>query len=423
MESITDLAPEIQKRIRDFEQFLARKGMKRPEVKFTGAIVTAMLKKPHVHLTVLARNLEEKISRKKTWERLNRNLSKEDLGKELIEANIQRNAHKIREFKYCAIDGSDIQKPEAKQMKGLGRVRDGSKKRKDKKAVIGNGYYWLNAVMANKEDILPVHSDIYSLNQEAHNHVSEHTKIHEIIDMIHDIHPDAIYTIDRAGDGGAIITPLIDKNIKFVLRGQSKRSLRLHVNSAKTTNIKEIAKRTKTSLSFKSPRNGEMFSVGIRKVYLDDTPLWLVVSRRQSSADALSWYLTNVQGSRQMVMMTTLEAYGLRWRIEEYHRQIKQDYHLEEICLRKYNAIKNMGVIVMLAASFIARLPENLAIKLIALSNLLPRKRLSDMPSYQYYMITAAVSRAMQFAHKRRWKPLRMRKRDYFQLNLDLTGF
>ena len=166
-----------------------------------------------------------------------------------------------------------------------------------------------------------------------------------------------------------------------------------------------------------------MFSVGMRRVYLDDTPLWLVVSRRQRSADALSWYLTNVQGSRNAVMMTALDAYGLRWRIEEYHRQIKQDYHLEEICLRKYNTIKNMGVIVMLAASFCARLPENLVIKLLILSNLLPRKRLSDIPSYQYYMITAAVARAMEFAHKRRCKPLRIRKRDYFQLNLDLKGF
>lgn len=101
MESITDLAPEIQKRISNFTQFLVGEGMKRPKVKFTGAILTAMLKEPHVHLTVLARSLAEKISPKKTWERLNRNLSKEDLCKELIRSNVRRNAYKIRDFKYC----------------------------------------------------------------------------------------------------------------------------------------------------------------------------------------------------------------------------------------------------------------------------------------------------------------------------------
>ncbi len=33
------------------------------------------------------------------------------------------------------------------------------------------------------------------------------------------------------------------------------------------------------------------------------------------------------------VMITVMHPYGLIWRVEEYHRQIKQDYHLEKICL------------------------------------------------------------------------------------------
>ena len=119
-------------------------------------------------------------------------------------------------------------------------------------------------------------------------------------------------------------------------------------------------------------------------------------------------------------METAMEAYGLRWRVEEYHRQIKQDYKLEQICLRKYSAIKNMCAIVMLAASFCARLPRNLVIKLLVLTNQLPRKRLCDIPPYPYYKITAAVARAMEHAGKRRPKPLRIRKRDYLQLNLNL---
>ena len=52
-------------------------------------------------------------------------------------------------------------------------------------------------------------------------------------------------------------------------------------------------------------------------------------------------------------MITVMHAYGLRWRVEEYHRQIKQDYSLESIFLHKYSSIKNMGVILMLAAVFL----------------------------------------------------------------------
>ena len=133
--------------------------------------------------------------------------------------------------------------------------------------------------------------------------------------------------------------------------------------------------------------------------------------------------MTNVDGIRKSVMITVMHAYGLRWRVEEYHRQIKHDYGLESICLRKYSSIKKMGVIFMLAASFCARLPSHLVIKLLLLTNQLPRKRLSDIPDYPYYMIMVAVARTLELAHKRRYKPLRFRKRDYFQLNLVLKGF
>ncbi|MFC1561025.1 hypothetical protein ACFL4V_00955 [Candidatus Latescibacterota bacterium] len=74
----------------------------------------------------------------------------------------------------------------------------------------------------------------------------------------------------------------------------------------------------------------------------------------------------------------------------------------------------------MLAASFCARLPLQIIIKMLVATNQLPRKRLSDIPRYPHCMIAAAVARAMEHAVKRQPKPLRIRKRDYLQLNLNL---
>ena len=68
MESIQELAPEIQKRISDFVKFLGKDGMRRPSVKFIGSILTGMLKGHHVHVTKLARCLKEPITPKKAWE-------------------------------------------------------------------------------------------------------------------------------------------------------------------------------------------------------------------------------------------------------------------------------------------------------------------------------------------------------------------
>ncbi len=299
-------------------------------------------------------------------------------------------------------------------------MRDGSKKGGDDKAVIGNGYHWLNGVMADGGEILSVYSELYSLDREGKEHTSENSKILGITDRIYEVNKEAVFVIDRGGDRSKLINPMIRDGKFFVIRGDDKRSLRLHTDSGKATNIEVIASRTKTPYPFRSERNGELFYIGIRRVYFGKESLWLVVSRREREKKALSWYLTRVPGSRKVVMETAMEAYGLRWRVEEYHRQIKQDYKLERLCLRKYSAIKNMCAIVMLAASFCARLPKNLVLKLLLLTNQLPRKRLRDIPSYPYYMITAAVARAMVHAVKRRPKPLRFRKRDYLQFNLNL---
>jgi len=420
MESIADFAPEIQKRMSGFINFLKREQFSMPEVKNIGSFLHAMLNCHNVHVSELARSLGETIAPKKTEERLHRNLRRKGLGHRLLEANAVKNRAGICGKRYCIVDLSDIQKPYAEKMEGLGRVRDGDKSSNDT-VVIGNGLYWINGVMADDSGILPVYSEIYGLDHEGREHTSENVKILGITDLVHALHPNAVYVLDRGGDRSSIIDSLLEDGKWFVIRGQDQRSLRLHQDSEKETNIKDIAKKTRTSYAYKSLRNGEWFDVGIRLVYYGETPLWLVVSR--SRRGGLSWYLTYAEGTRREIMDTVMEAYGLRWRVEEYHRQIKQDYNLEKICLRNYNAIKNMGALVALAASFCARLPEHLVIQMIAAARLLPRKRLRDIPSYPYYMITAAVAWVLGQSYKQRPKPLRIRKRDYFQLSLALQEF
>jgi hypothetical protein len=313
MSSITDLAPEIQKRISGFVRFLDSEEFSRPEVKNIGVLLTGILKKPDVRVSAISRTLNEKITPKKTWERLSRNLKRDGLGERLISSNMKKHRSEIKRKRYCVIDLSDIQKAYAEQMEGLSRVRDGDKSSHEK-ALIGNGFYWINAVMVNGEGIIPVCSEIYSLDHEGKDCVSENSKILGITDMVDEVHPEAVYVIDRGGDRTEIMGELI-KDVKlFVIRGQEQRSLRLHKDSKKKTNIKTIAQKVSLCHVYKSQRSGEQFAVGIRRVYLGDKALWLVASKR--SGGGFSWYLTNVTGTRTEIIDTVLEAYGLRWRIE-----------------------------------------------------------------------------------------------------------
>ena len=62
MESIQDLAPEIQSRISGFTNFMKKERFSVPEVKNIGMLLHAMLKRPDVHVSELARSLREKIT-------------------------------------------------------------------------------------------------------------------------------------------------------------------------------------------------------------------------------------------------------------------------------------------------------------------------------------------------------------------------
>lgn len=421
MKSIHDFAPEIQQRLSGFTRYLSTVGFSRPEVKNVGALLGGMLKRPTVQVSGIARVLEEEIAPKKTEERLHRNLRREGLGSRLLEANAAKHGGSIRRMRYCVIDTSDIQKPYSKKMDGLSVVRDGDKSGRGE-AATGEGLYWINGVMADGVDIVPVYSEIYGLEHEGRDRVSENTKILGIMHLVRKIHPDAIYVLDRGGDRSVLMDDCIEREMRFVIRCQSQRSMGLHRDSGHRTNIKKIAQRVRTEHAYQSVRNGEWFDVGIKRVYYGETPLWLVVSRRRRHG-GLSWYLTNVEDSRTAIMNTVMEAYGLRWRVEEYHRQIKQDYGLESLCIRKYAAIKNMAVLVMLAAAFCARLPRELVIQMVAAAHRLPRNRLSDIPMYAMYMIVAAVAFALETAVRRPPPPLRIRKRNHFQLALPFPAF
>jgi len=416
MESIRELAPEIQQRISGFKEALRAGGLTLPVVKNVTLLLWAMAKERSVQVTVLARGLEEPIAPKKTWERLRRTVGKKLLRADLLAVHRTINAGSIREKRYCLVDLSDIQKVCAEKMEGLSRVRDGSTKG------IGNGYWWLNLTMADSTGMLPVYSELYSLDREGAEQESENKKVLHAIGWVREVHPGAVFVIDRGGDRGVLFETFFRDETRFIIRGQETRSVGMHADSDATTNIKEVALRVKTNQRYKS-RTGKGFKVGCRRIYLQGQALWLVVSRREENPNALSWFLTNVEGSREQVMDTVMEGYGYRWRVEEFHRQIKQDYALESMCLQEYEALKNLTVLVMIAAAFIMRLPKMLAIKLIAAANRLPRKRLSDIPSYEYYMLSAAVSWVLHACRKLPPKPLHLRKRDYFQLKLALYGF
>jgi len=75
----------------------------------------------------------------------------------------------------------------------------------------------------------------------------------------------------------------------------------------------------------------------------------------------------------------------------------------------------------MVAASFVMRLPETLMHQILAVTGMLPRKRPSGIPAYPFYLLCHALAKLLAAAGKRPPTPLWLRRRDYWQLKLNLV--
>jgi hypothetical protein len=124
-----------------------------------------------------------------------------------------------------------------------------------------------------------------------------------------------------------------------------------------------------------------------------DDPLWLVTVKRQGKGRC--FFLCNIPAStcKEAIDMV-MEGYGCRWRIEEVHRQVKQDYRYESVCLRRYTALRNFNTLFWMAMGFLYQQLEDISLKLIIgfKEPMIYTGRLRDMRPFYLYKLSRVVS-------------------------------
>jgi len=336
--SFTRFTQPIQTKLHQF-CFSISDDFSRPMNKFIRQMVFGILKSGSVQLNAIARSLQEKIALKKTAKRLGEHLDTPALWHEVSHATLQAQTSLLRKCRFVIIDLSDLCKDYAERM------------------------------------VAPY------------------------------CDPDAICVEDRGGDRKMLLSAYLEKDRQFIVRQTGERHL---FYQGKEHRFDFLTRKTPLRWAYSIKRTHKnkirtrIYDCGAVRVRLeaDGKSLWLVVMKgRQGGYCWLLCYFKNCRSAREAVELA-LKGYGLRWKIEEVHRQIKVDYHLEAICLQRYEALKTMNALLWMAISFLYTRLGSLASEIIFHPELglVTRKKLKVVLRFIYYKLALAFKKIMAIA-------------------------
>jgi len=355
MNYYTRLAWCLKRKIFNFSKNICG-GLKKPEQKLISNLLYGIAESGSCHLSKIGRALKEKITLKKTIDRLSmglRDFSADDRQK--LQDNYNRTIQKnIDNRTVYVIDLSDMTKPYSEKLEGLSLVRDGSTGELEK------GYWTLEiaALSAETKTPLPVYDRVYSAIEKGF--VSEDDEVLKGLRYVSKTFGrQGIRTMDRGFDTLTYYEYFLKARELFIIRSKKNRSI---CHKGETRNILEVANlfKGKYRIDFKN-KKGKAVSckIAVIPVSLPKYPkisLHLIVVYGFGKEPML--LMTNLEREDKRLANTIAKVYLMRWRIEEYFRFKKQQYELEDFRVRSLNAIRTLHRIVTILAGLIGALSD-----------------------------------------------------------------
>lgn len=360
---------DAEKKIRSFMQaklsrFIGKLclGMSRPVTKFIIDMLFVIFATGAVSIFNIAKYTEDGTTTKKTSERFYRNLGREGLDIELQEALLNIAAPKIKSDTLIIVDESDIEKPYAKKMEGCKLVHNGSKGTRTK------GYNLLNMVacVENEEgyNLLPISSDLISTSLEPDS--TKQIMQDRLIDINVKCNGKGIFVFDRGYDDRKTISFLANNGMCFIIRGVGVRNVR---EGKVEKNFAQTVKAMNFQYELSGCKSNETFRCATRRIGVrtDDHPsknaasveVSLVVVRRYigKTKKGKDFYLlcdfADKSLSERDIIEKAIAGYRKRWKIEEVHRQMKQDFAWEKMRLASYTKLKNLNMLLTISLYFV----------------------------------------------------------------------
>jgi len=382
MINYTTLGSNLKRGILRFSEKIS-KDLSRPEFKFVSQMIYGILSSQSCHLSKIARTLDEKISLKKTIDRLSRNLSEFKDSVKLFEAYIKTVKGCISEKTILIVDDSDVTKPCSSKLECIKLVRDGSTGK------YGMGYHTLGvtALTPGKKQPIPVYTRIYSASEK--DFVSADNETLKALRFLgKHFKKNNIRAFDRGYDANIYYEHLIDNREKFVIRANRNRDV---IYKEGRVNILKLSNRFKGKYSLKfEKKNGlkadcKISIVPVKLPCRKDEDLNLVICRGFGQEPLL--LVTNLKSDDSRLAVAVTKVYLMRWRIEEFYGFKKQQFDFEDFRVRSLRSIRNLDLLLTIAIGYIGMMSEKhderrITAEVIALS-----KRIYGTPKFVFYAI------------------------------------
>lgn len=364
----------------------------KPESRCVREMAVGILKSGSVLVNKIAGSIHDTISLSQTTKRFRNHYNKDGFFLKLFRGHMHVAKNRVCHGDYILFDGSDIQKRYAKMMEGLDYVKDGDK------ASYGLGYWLLDVVHFNRaREMNPLYNKLYSFD---HGAKSENLEILEAIKEVDAIiEKDVTRIFDRGMDRPICRDFIIGQNTHFILR--LKKTTKL-IYKGKEMAVNQISRKIPLFMELDAVKMGKnkkrkvSFKCGAIKVKYkegkQEHELWLVVTKRENGG--YCWLLTrSPKENITDVIAEAFNAYGFRWKIEEYHRHIKQCYRLEDIQIKTFEGLQTMLAILTIAMGIIYTSLSSMHVKLLLESGIktLNKEKKYELTNFIYYKISTII--------------------------------
>ena len=363
MNYFTTITNEMKRESVNFSKKMS-KGLSKPNKKFIGDMIYGISASKDIKISSIARELHEGIRLDNTVERLCLHLENFD-GKDAINENYYKYVRTmIPEYPIGIFDDSDITKVYGKKFEDIDWVKDAS----DPKESYKPGYHMCNAVVLTKnmKQPAPVYSRIYS--SKSKDFESINTETYKSIDAFREcVGRKSLMVFDRGYDdnklfnyvlsGGDDLLVRIKGNRTFIFKGKKKK-IEESYNSHKG--------KIKMNLKFEGLEK-EVYISYTRAILPSDSQEYTLIYVYGLSEKEKFMLLTNKEIKEVNDAIKLVRTYLDRWRIETYHRAIKDEYNYEDMRVRSLKALNNLTYIFNLVIGHIINLVEAMDKKLLSI--------------------------------------------------------